>query len=117
MAKKIVRLTESDLVKLINRVLDEQTAQPMGDNVKKMVEDCFMQNVEFKDLVRVPTCSAIAMEILKTKKLPSDMSKGMKCANELASAIGDDPFTAFGKLTSIGSCLIDKATKGSPVMY
>lgn len=117
MGKKIVRLTESDLVKLINRVLEEQTAPPIGNNVKKMVEDCFMENAELKDLVKVPTCTDIAMEIIKNKKLPSDMSKGFKCATELASAIGDDPFTALGKLTSTGRCLLDKVTKGSPVMY
>ena len=103
--KRIVRLTESDLVKLINRVIKEQVSGPQPQEV---VKECFMQHINLKDLAKIPTCSAIAMEIMTTKKLPTDLGKGMKCANEMASAIGSDPFEAFSKLTQIGDCILKK---------
>lgn len=107
MAKKIVRLTEADLVKLINRVIKEQTAP----DPTTFIKECMMEHVKLSDLTKVPTCSAIAMEVVMSKKLPTDIMKGAKCAQELANAVGQDPFTAMGKIASIGECLIEKSKK------
>lgn len=116
--KKIVRLTESELVELVKKVLKEQSAPPMDDAQKKIIEKCFMENLDMNDLSKVPTCSALAFEMLKTKRLPTDMQKGMKCANEISAAVGDDPFTAFAKLTQVGQCLIGQSAKPpSPVKF
>lgn len=113
---KIIRLTEEDLVNLVKRVLKEQS-DPMTQGVQKVVEECFMQNIEFKDMSKLPTCMAMSSEILKTKKLPTNMEKGMKCVNEITSVVSEDPFSAYGKLVDIGKCLLEKASKVSPVMY
>lgn len=113
---KVVKLTESDLVRLIQKVLKEQV-DPMEGNMKKLVEDCFMQNIDFKDMTKLPTCMAMSTEILKTKRLPTDTQKAMKCANEITQVVGEDPFTAFGKIASLGSCILEKAMKMSPVKY
>jgi len=116
--KRVVRLTEADLIRLVKKVLIEQSNPPMGDEQKKAVEKCFMENLDMNDLSKVPTCSALAFEMLKTKRLPTDMQKGMKCANEISVAVGDDPFTAFAKLTQVGQCLIGQSVKPpSPVRF
>lgn len=112
---KIVRLTESDLVRLVKKVLNEQN--PGGNIPNQDVLKCFSDNTKITDLAKIPTCVAIATEVMQTKKLPTDMQKGMKCANEMASAIGDDPFSAFAKLTSVAQCLIEKVTTQTPTRY
>lgn len=109
--KKIVRLTESDLVNLINRVIEEQTAADPSE----MIKECMMKHVKLNDLTKVPTCSAIAMEVVMSKKPPMDVIKGAKCAQELASAIGGDPFSAMAKVASIGECIIEKVKSPRPM--
>lgn len=117
-SRRLVRLTEADLIRLVKKVLIEQSNPPMGEEQKKVVEKCFMENLDMNDLSKVPTCSALAFEMLKTKRLPTDMQKGMKCANEISVAVGDDPFTAFAKLTQVGQCLIGQSVKPpSPVRF
>jgi hypothetical protein len=113
MPTKIVRLTENDLMRLVKKVLEEQTNPKMETAVK----ECFMKNLKMDDLKSVPSCTAIAMEILSSKKLPTDMEKGMNCVSEIVEVVGSDPFSAFNKVTSIGTCLLEKSKTMSPVMY
>lgn len=109
---KVVRLTESDLVRLVKKVLKEQISGPGPDT---FVKECFMEHANIEDLSKIPTCSKIAMGIIKTKKLPTNMEEGIKCATEIVSTVGGDPFGAFGKLTQIGECILKKVN--SPVKY
>lgn len=109
---KVVRLTESDLIRLVKKVLKEQIAGPGPDT---FVKECFMEHANIEDLSRIPTCSKIAMRIFKTKKLPTNIEEGIKCATEMVSNVGGDPYRAFGKLTQIGECILKKAN--SPVRY
>lgn len=103
--KKVVKLTESELVQLINRVIKEQIA---GPDPKKIITECFMQHMNMSDLSKIPTCSEVAMEVFKSKKLPQDFEKGFRCATEIGKAIGADPYKAFEKLLAINDCIVNK---------
>jgi hypothetical protein len=112
--KKIIRLTESDMVRLIKKVLQEQMQQKPED----MVIECFTENMTLRDATKIPTsCMTIGLKVITTKRLPNPLTDGQKlwsCANDLAELVQKDPDYAFEKLTSVAQCIIKKAS--SPVM-
>lgn len=112
--KKIVRLTESDLVRLVKKVLNEQMQQKPED----MVIECFTENMTLRDATKIPTsCMTIGMKVITTKRLPNPITDGPKlwsCANDMAKVVEKDPDYAFEKLMSVAKCVIEKAN--SPIM-
>lgn len=113
--KKVVRLTESDLNRIVKKVLREQTQPQTPD---KAVMDCFMSVMSLKDMTKIPqSCMKVGIKVM-TEKTPPDFVTGMACATELSKVIAKDPMYAMGKLMEVGQCLMGKAAGGqSPVMY
>lgn len=113
--KRVIRLTESDLNRIVKKVLQEQS-QP---DPKKIVTDCFMQNLSLKDVTKVPmSCMGIGIKIVTSKKLPDPFQDGpalLSCANDLGKVVTEDPNYVFQKLTAIGNCIFKSAS--SPVSY
>ena len=113
MKNKVVRLTESELVKLVQKVLQEQT-QP--SNVKQ-IEDCFRKNFESPNMKVPQSCIKMATNVIKNKTLPSP-ADGMACGSEIMSqAPNVDFFSMFDKMKNTSECLIKSVGGQSPVMY
>ena len=117
--KKIVRLTEKDLSRIVKKVLNEQV--PSGkDQMEKAVIDCFMSTLSLKDVTKVPrSCIPVGLKIIMSKKLPEfeDFPQFMQCATDLGKVVMEDPMGAFNKISEVGKCLISKGTSQSPVVY
>ena len=113
MKNKVVRLTESELVKLVQKVLQEQT-QP--NNVKQ-IEDCFKKNFESPNMKVPQSCIKMATNVIKNKTLPSP-ADGMACGSEILSqASSVDFFSLFDKMRTTAECLMKSVGGQSPVMY
>jgi|688.fasta_scaffold485215_2 hypothetical protein len=112
--KRIVRLTESDMVRLIKKVLQEQMQQKPED----MVIECFTENMTLRDATKIPTsCMTIGLKVITSKRPPNPITDGqefLSCANDLARLVQKDPSYAIEKITSVAQCIIKKAS--SPVM-
>jgi hypothetical protein len=109
--KKIVKLTENDLARIVKKVLKEQS-QP---DIETKVKGCFMSAFELKDISKVPmSCVGIGLKIFKNKRLPNpfdptEVEQSLSCASDLAK----DPMFLAEKMKDILGCL----SKTSPVMY
>lgn len=103
--KKIVRLTESDLVRIVKRVIKEN----QGD-IPQQIMDCASEVLTLSDLTKIPTCVELATQVMTTKKIPTDIMKGMSCATELAS-LKKTPQDATKFLT----CVLTKLSSQTPV--
>jgi len=73
--KKVIKLTESDLKRIIKKVIKEQQTI-MGDN---SLEKCLKDKIESmgKDIQDTSVC------ISALKNFPQDMISMMKCANQI----------------------------------
>lgn len=108
--KKILRLTESDLVRLVNKVIKEQVT---GTNTSDVVVDCFETHFENPNMELPKSCKELAEEIINTKKIPTDTIKIMACAADLSKYVDSNVFETMAKLKDVYECIIKK-TK-SPV--
>lgn len=103
--KKIIRLTEQDLTKIVRRVLQEQV-EP-NKNPVSVVEECF--TASGVDIKKYPKCMALGNEVMTGRKPSPDMMNA--CAKEISSSALELGMKAF----TIGSCVMEKMK--SPVMY
>jgi spore coat polysaccharide biosynthesis predicted glycosyltransferase SpsG len=89
MKKKIVKLTENDLVKIVNRVLNEQV-----DNRQKEIMNCF--SVLGTDFTPPNECEAFMKNPNENTLVP--------CVTKLTTTGG----TNILKMISVGKCLSEK---------
>jgi hypothetical protein len=103
--KKIVRLTENDLARIVKKVLKEQSQSDLEAKVK----GCIMSTFELKDISKVPmSCVGVGLKILKGE-LPNPLDpQNFECAQDLAK----DPMFVLKKFKDITGCL----SKQSPIM-
>lgn len=104
--KKVVRLTEDDLVRLVKKVLSEQSS-PQGNPVN-VIQDCFDKNgANIKDF---PTCMKLGTEVMGGKSPNPQTLNG--CISEVTNN-----FTKLkDKIFTIGYCISSKMDT-SPVRY
>ena len=102
--KRIVRLTERDLSRIVKRVIKEQQ-----EDIATQITQCATEVLTLSDLSSIPTCLELATETMTQKKIPTDFMKGMKCVGELTSLKkGPQDAMKFFK------CILDKIN--NPVM-
>lgn len=102
--KKTIRLTEADLSKLIRRVIKE-----IDGDIPQEIMACATEVLTLTDMVSIPTCLELGIEVITNKKIPTDFVKGLKCASELVN-LNKKPDDALKFLT----CVANKIS--SPVM-
>jgi|LakMenE18May11ns_1017448.scaffolds.fasta_scaffold8958108_1 hypothetical protein len=104
--KKIVRLTENDLARIVKKVLKEQSQSDLESKVK----GCIMSTFELKDISKVPmSCVSVGLKLFKGG-LPNPLDpENMECAQDLMK----DPMFVLKKFKDITGCL----AKQSPVMF
>jgi len=101
MKKKIIKLKESDLHKIVKRVMSEQT-QP---NTEEVVMGCIKKNVSIGEMTSLPM-SCINMIISK------DITKLYDCMTKIDQ---EDAELIWSKIDPISKCVEDKL--GSGVEY
>lgn len=99
--KKVIRLTESDLARIVKRVLMETEADPMTDFNK-----CFSDNgVKLDDM---PLCRKLLEEL--TNPDTKDFPDTGPCMSEVSSK-GGSIWEMSSKVLNIGLCLSNTFNK------
>lgn len=99
--KRVIRLTEGDLVKLIKKVMNEDTT---SNDPRKTIEECIMSNVTLKDITKYKNCMIIGTKISKGEiPTPTDVQSAM---SELKANKQDSCVI----LPKIMSCVAKKTT-------
>ena len=104
--KKTIRLTEADLSKLIRRVIKE-----IDGDIAQEISACAMEVLTIEDANTIPTCLELGIEVITTKKIPTDFMKGFKCIGELGK-LNKKPEDAMKFFT----CVLEKIGNVTPVM-
>ena len=95
--KRIIRLTETDLARIVRRVINEQS-----DDVQAVVLECVMENTTLKDLQTIPAdCVTL---------LSGDMTKMFACMSKMDSNTFN---TIKSKIVPITKCVTTKMGGGS----
>lgn len=95
--KRIIRLTERDLTRIVRRVINEQSNDPQA-----VVIECIMKNTTLKDLETIPTDCV--------KLLSGDMTKMFACMSNMDSNTFN---TIKSKIVPITKCVTTKMGGGS----
>ena len=104
--KKIIRLTESDLARIVRRVIRENE----GDIATEVME-CASEVLTLSDLTKIPTCVELATGVISSKKIPTDLFKVMACGTEL-SKLNKTPEDGMKFM----QCVLGKIGNTTPVM-
>jgi hypothetical protein len=104
--KKIVRLTENDLERIVRKVLEEQTAPP-SQNPMNVIEKCFKDSGI--DMQKYQKCMAAGAELMQGK-IPQSSAD---CVKEIT-----DDKTLGIKIFSLTACVSSKflSSAKNPVM-
>lgn len=95
--KRIIRLTENDLARIVRRVIKEQS-----NDVEAVVLECVMENTTLKDLQTIPAdCVTL---------LSGDMTKMFACMGKMDSNTFN---TIKSKIVPITKCVTTKMGGGS----
>jgi hypothetical protein len=104
--KKVIRLTESDLTKLIKRVIKENQ-----NDIPTEIMGCATEVLTLSDLTKIPTCLELGMSVITSKKIPTDFMKVMACGTEL-SKLDKTPQDGIEFM----NCVLEKVGSSTPVM-
>jgi hypothetical protein len=104
--KKVIRLTESDLAKLIKRVIKENQ-----NDIPTEIMGCATEVLTLSDLTKIPTCLELGMSVITSKKIPTDFMKVMACGTEL-SKLDKTPQDGIEFM----NCVLEKVGSSTPVM-
>ena len=96
---KVITLTETDLKRIVKRVMNE------NEDPKQIVIDCIMENTSLKDVTNLPeACIKMVTE--------NDLTKGMEC---MLAMYTEDYKMIASKIGSISKCVMDKMGKPGPM--
>ena len=104
--KKIVRLTEADLVRIVKRVIKENQ-----NDIPTEIMGCATEVLTLSDLAQIPTCVELGTEVITSKKIPTDFMKLMACGTEL-SKLNKTPQDGMKFM----NCVLTKISTSPPVM-
>tara|TARA_B100000963_G_scaffold15812_1_gene12094 strand:- start:188 stop:499 length:312 start_codon:yes stop_codon:yes gene_type:complete len=101
--KKVIKLKESDIKKIVKRVLKEQ-GDIGGTNLEEIVMGCIMENCSLTDISSVPqACIKMIVD--------QDMSQTWPCMSEMDS---NSVKMILSKIEPISRCVAEKTS--SPLM-
>jgi hypothetical protein len=109
--KRIIRLTESDLSRIIKRVLNEQKTLP------QVAIECALTNFNLTDVTKIPMeCITLGLTVIMTKELPdlTDPSV-MGCATGIMDVVSIDG-DARTKVINFAKCVLGGVLDGSIVL-
>jgi hypothetical protein len=96
---KIVRLTESDLTRLVRRVIKEQQTKFEDDLL-----ECAKEQVQISDITKIPpACYSVGLNLMMGKTPTPDSF--MKCVKESAK---EDPRWVKDKAIGFMTCVAEK---------
>ena len=96
---KIVRLTESDLNRLVRRVIKEQQTEFDADLL-----ECAKEQVQISDITKIPpSCYSVGLNLMMGKTPTPDSC--MKCVKEAAK---EDPRWVKDKAIGFMTCVAEK---------
>lgn len=104
--KKIVRLTEADLVRIVKRVIKENQ-----NDIPTEITSCASEVLSFDDLAKIPTCVELGTEVITSKKIPTDVKKLMACGGELSKLN-----KTYQDGINFMNCVYKKISTSPPVM-
>jgi len=107
--KKIVRLTENDLERIVKKVLSEQVSPTQ--NPMNVIQQCFVKSGV--EISKYPSCLKAGTEIMQGKT-PTPQS-AQACSMEIMMNMGE----LGNKVVALGACVASKlGTSGkNPVMF
>jgi hypothetical protein len=107
--KKVVRLTERDLSRIVKKVLNES----MG-NLPEVAIQCALDNFQLKDITKIPMdCVTVGINVIMTKKLPDLNDSSVKaCATKIAEVVLSDK-DAQQKVMSFAGCVLKGVVNGT----
>ena len=96
---KVITLSESDLRRIVKRVMNE------NKDPKQIVIDCIMENTSLKDVTNLPeACIKMITE--------KDVTKALECGVEMEY---DDVKMILSKIEPISTCVSKKMGKPGPM--
>ena len=104
--KRIVRLTEADLVRIVKRVIKENQ-----NDIPTEIMSCATEVLTLSDLTKIPTCLELGMKVITNKEIPTDFMKVMACGTEL-SKLNKTPQDGIEFM----NCVLEKVGSSTPVM-
>tara|TARA_R110002153_G_scaffold68228_1_gene181178 strand:- start:834 stop:1166 length:333 start_codon:yes stop_codon:yes gene_type:complete len=99
---KVVKLTESDLQRIVKRVLKEnEIVEPSKEEI---VKECILENTTLKDLVNIPApCIQMIVD--------EDITLGFDCMKEMDS---NTVQMIVSKIKPISKCVMEKMGETKP---
>jgi len=107
--KKVVRLTERDLSRIVRKVLNES----MG-NLPEVAIQCALDNFELKDITKIPMeCVTVGINVIMTKKLPDlNNPNVIACATKIGKVVLSDK-DARQKVMGFAGCVLKGVMDGT----
>ena len=107
--KKIVRLTENDLERIVKKVLSEQVSPTQ--NPMNVIKECFVKSGV--EISKYPSCLKVGTEMMQGKTPTSQSAQA--CSMEIMMNMGE----LGNKVVALGACVASKlgASGKSPVMF
>jgi hypothetical protein len=106
--KKIVRLTESDLIRLVRKVMAEQVSP---GPINKKLEQCAKKHFKKPDLKLPEACHTYMMKTITMNEQmggilpdPTDMMAFKDCGLALVKMVGGDVYSVFESAKKILEC-------------
>jgi hypothetical protein len=104
--KKIVRLTESDLIRLVRKVMAEQVSP---GPINKQLEDCAKRHFGKPDLVLPQSCQKFMMERIPMNEQsilpnPLNFDDFRQCSRDLIKIVGGDVNKVFRTAVKVLEC-------------
>lgn len=114
MARRIIKLTEADLTKIVKRVLKEQN-QPI--ELPKELEGCFKKEFKITDVVKYPKCVLLALKIKAPFPFPKDDEIDPELVQACAKQLMKHPDEVMKRFTSFATCALGELINGKKLPF
>ena len=112
MGKKIIKLTESDLNKIVKRVLEEQQETI---ELPKEMEKCFKEQFQITDVLEYPKCVELALKAKSPIPMP-DNQVDLKLVGACAKQLMKDPQEVTKRFFGFSQCMLTNFGTDNPLV-